>query len=1854
MALPVTVGNLSTAIAPVGPFRSSSGNFYIFGRDATTATTLQAIKATDPTSSFSSVSTKTGFTTAILEVGAYQVADVIHFVVTDGTLASSLNRKYQTFDMSSDTFVTAETIVSALSTGGSVDSALADIVVRTNGEVLVAGNSGTTVTGSARARTSYWRRTAPATWSTTSIDGATQAFDHFYMTMCILANRVHFFVRPANGASDALYCRTLSAANVLSAFSQVQSYGANRSGHTVKALAWNDGSADRCFVQFGWDDGFLYGGYVNSTDSLGTLTEVGVAGGSTGGTMDWPYMGYVGPSATTAFDTYVAVSRNISGSDLYKTVAINTSATGFVAPVLMETATVTAADYALAQDAPVSWRGGNYIIPYLYLDTGVWRYNESVLRGGAPADGPAWSFVGVSSPVNITAATAHTLTVPAGAIEGDLLVAVISSRIASTTSITLPAGWTRVTEQKTNNVLTTTSAVASGMMAYIVRGASAPALTFTHPVNVDQAMGQIVAYRGNDPTPLDTQNSATTAINTTSVSVAGVTTTKDKDLLVVGLCGGQEAAWSVIDAVTDPSTASGATNTTTAPTAGTWIERADSTFTTGSDGSLAIADAVKATAGATGNITATASLGASHAILIGAFEFLQAAAGSVGAATGTGTATGAGVAQSRGSAAGTGTATAAVQRIGAGAAAGTSTAQASGQAIIPTTAAASGTGASSVVGTFVALVSGQGQAAGTGSATAAAIAQSRGAAAGAGAANAAGTGITTAQGAATGAGAASAAAIVFPTIVGNLSTAIPPVGPFQSSTGNIYVLGRDSATATTLRAMKASDPPTSFGSAGTKTGFTTAILDVAASQVGDVIHLVVTDGTLASSLNRKYQTFNMASDTFVTAETIVSAINTGGDGQTIYADIAVRSNGEVMVAGNSARTLTSGTNYARTSYYRRTGVATWSPGSIDGAATAYDHIFLCMCEVGDRLHFFVKPYGAPAGSINGYTYVRTLSAANALSSLNQIASYAAFTQNSECVTWNDGIADRLHVNYGYGDGNVYGLYGNSSDNLSAMSGSGVGGSGVAQAPYNAYVDGSSVVSIWNRTDTSDLTFAASTVSDASSFGAAQLLWAGTVTQATEAMAQDGLVYVRAGQVVVPFVYLESGVWNYAEYARRSFGAYGTAGGFGTAQATGTARIAAVAAASGSGASAVTGSTVVGATASASGVGSSAVVGATAAVIVSATAAATGSGAASASGTGIASAVGAASGTGASAVVGARTVAAVAAAAGVGSTAVVGSSTALASGSAAGTSTAQASATITGTGTGNAAGTSTAQATATATVTASGSAAGTGTAQALSVSKGVAAGQGGAQATGTAISPSLAAASGTGAAVVVGAGFKIAVGNSAGSSTAQAIASSVGSAVAQGTASAPGVSARAAIGGASGVGASSVAGTQIAAAVAAATGTSSATAISFAGSAIAAAAGGSTAQAVGGAINTATASAAGTSSAAAIGQVTSSATAAATGSSTAQATGNKTASVTAAAAGVGASSVVGSLTATAIGSAAGSSTAQALASGAASSTGAAIGTGAASAAGRWALSGVAQASGTGASAVVGAIGMVQAVAAATATGSASAVGTEIRGATAAAAGSGASVVVGRATAASVATASASGTAQATASVSSGAFGTATGSGTAQATGTWTVAAVASAAGTSTATGSGAVGILQGAAAAAGTGAASAVGAKIAGSLAASAGISTAQATGVVARVGTGAAVGSGTAQATARPTVGGTAAALGTGTANAVSRVTAAAVASAQGIGQGVLIGNALQAAVAQAAGVGLSNVKTIAIQPSPIDADRIAYVDEDVRAAAVAPVESAAAVDEQNRLTEVSPAEAAVQAEPQDRIAVTSEQQRAA
>lgn len=207
---------------------------------------------------------------------------------------------------------------------------------------------------------------------------------------------------------------------------------------------------------------------------------------------------------------------------------------------------------------------------------------------------------------------------PAGVAEGDLMVACIAYR--GNASITRPTGWSIVATEQNSGDTDATNGIASGDMFYIVRGSSAPSLTCTRTAG-DVVLARVISYTPSAGTvPVyDTGSANTLALASVTGTTGTITTAKASELIVAMASGGDAYTVSAFDAATDPTTASGATDTTTAPTNGTWIERHDSSTGTGADATLAIADAVRATAGATGTIQCTFSGSARQVMIAGAF-----------------------------------------------------------------------------------------------------------------------------------------------------------------------------------------------------------------------------------------------------------------------------------------------------------------------------------------------------------------------------------------------------------------------------------------------------------------------------------------------------------------------------------------------------------------------------------------------------------------------------------------------------------------------------------------------------------------------------------------------------------------------------------------------------------------------------------------------------------------------------------------------------------------------------------------------------------------------------------------------------------------------------------------------------------------------------------------------------------------------------------------------------------------------------------------------------------------------------------------------------------------------------------
>lgn len=229
----------------------------------------------------------------------------------------------------------------------------------------------------------------------------------------------------------------------------------------------------------------------------------------------------------------------------------------------------------------------------------------------------AWTLVGIGAAVNVVSGNI-TPVAPAGGRKGDLYVAVIAFR--SNVAFAAPAGWTIHQQQATGNTSTTANtAIASGLIASIVRGDTEPATTFTRTAG-DAGLARILIYRPTAGRPVFmTSSSTTAAVNATAVSTGELNITSKDALIIAGFCGGDNTTVSTFDAATDPSTASAATDTTSPPAAGIWYERADSNTASGSDTTLGIADGVKATTGLTGSITCTAAVSSRHVMVAAAF-----------------------------------------------------------------------------------------------------------------------------------------------------------------------------------------------------------------------------------------------------------------------------------------------------------------------------------------------------------------------------------------------------------------------------------------------------------------------------------------------------------------------------------------------------------------------------------------------------------------------------------------------------------------------------------------------------------------------------------------------------------------------------------------------------------------------------------------------------------------------------------------------------------------------------------------------------------------------------------------------------------------------------------------------------------------------------------------------------------------------------------------------------------------------------------------------------------------------------------------------------------------------------------
>lgn len=217
---PLTTVAFPLRHAGLGPYRSSAGNEYFFGRDSVNTGQVEPHKASDPMSSFTAQTAKTmssGTTTAIEAAACYPVGDVIHVV----TQISTGQVFYNSYNMSTDawTLTTSETAVAAASFAPNAGNTFVSCVVRSGGEVVIGYCAGLTAMSSGFHMVRYTRRTGTNTFSSpVNVDNGGSNNWSGPISIIGASDRVHYFLRSGTAGTAGQYQRTLSAANALQTF----------------------------------------------------------------------------------------------------------------------------------------------------------------------------------------------------------------------------------------------------------------------------------------------------------------------------------------------------------------------------------------------------------------------------------------------------------------------------------------------------------------------------------------------------------------------------------------------------------------------------------------------------------------------------------------------------------------------------------------------------------------------------------------------------------------------------------------------------------------------------------------------------------------------------------------------------------------------------------------------------------------------------------------------------------------------------------------------------------------------------------------------------------------------------------------------------------------------------------------------------------------------------------------------------------------------------------------------------------------------------------------------------------------------------------------------------------------------------------------------------------------------------------------------------------------------------------------------------------------------------------------------------------------------------------------------------
>lgn len=385
MALPTIIVSSAAVRGFQPPCIATDGD--VWSIIATNSTSIDAYKATDPTSSWTLTDGTNNPTFTSIEVlSLVQDGDNIHIVTYD-----SGSYEYHLFDASAETWSIANEAIETPADAPTFP--WCSVAVRSDGDVIMAYAGDTDqVMGGKKERVDYARREASSWTVGVAVDGAGDIhYGSSVLTIGATSDRMHIgwwqqsAVADPPTAWDDWQGRTLDATNGLST-TVTQTRASPLVGQCVSnAISYDD--TGTVYISFCTSDLQTESGLSNFTtteDGSGNIQTVNsdfITGGGIGGFSNSSPASVIGSLAGEGTDTYSLFSGGdiaSSEQDIY----YNTSVSGGMAwgsPSEEMDAVTCNMIYA-----KVYVRSGDTVLAFIYDDAGVQKYNEKVLSAGTP------------------------------------------------------------------------------------------------------------------------------------------------------------------------------------------------------------------------------------------------------------------------------------------------------------------------------------------------------------------------------------------------------------------------------------------------------------------------------------------------------------------------------------------------------------------------------------------------------------------------------------------------------------------------------------------------------------------------------------------------------------------------------------------------------------------------------------------------------------------------------------------------------------------------------------------------------------------------------------------------------------------------------------------------------------------------------------------------------------------------------------------------------------------------------------------------------------------------------------------------------------------------------------------------------------------------------------------------------------------------------------------------------------------------------------------------------------------------------------------------------------------------------